>query len=112
MTFEPRTTARFETRQSDGYERWRTSYRGRDEYCYVHRLAAVAWGILDGLDDERHVHHRVLDEDLGDIQPKSPGVPWLNVEEAFEAVEPDLHGYHHRAQQLATDGGKSDTEER
>jgi len=43
-----RRTARFETRR-DGYERWRVWEDGRDRYVYVHRLAAVAWGLLDGL---------------------------------------------------------------
>ena len=48
--------ARFETRR-DGYERWRSWEDGSDRYVYVHRLAAVAWRILDGLGDPRDVHH-------------------------------------------------------
>lgn len=85
--------ARFETRAPDGYdnggyERWR-SYefvesegRRKDVYVSVHRLAAVAWGIIDGLDDERHVHHSISH-------------PFLNTEDNLVAVEPDEHGAHH-----------------
>jgi hypothetical protein len=45
---------------------------------YIHRLAAVAWGELDGLDDHRHVHH----ED---------SCPWHNAEGNLSAVEPERH---------------------
>lgn len=85
----------YETRPSDGYERWRTWDRGeqREVYIYVHRLAAVAWGVLDGLDDNRHVHHR-------------QAVPWYNAVENLEAVEPDHHGTVTVAQRRArADGG-------
>ena len=73
--------ARFETRR-DGYARWRSWEDGRDRYVYVHRLAAVAWGILDGLDDPRHVHH-------------VDGINWLNIEENLEARAPDRHADFH-----------------
>lgn len=73
--------ARFETRD-DGYERWRSFEDGRERYVYVHRLAAVAWGILDGLDDSRHVHHR-------------NGIEWCTTEENIEAVDPRPHGDFH-----------------
>jgi hypothetical protein len=72
---------RYETRPGDGYERIRyyDSTTRRERYVYVHRLAAVAWGILDGLDDGRHVHHEMV-------------VPWTNIESELTAVEPDRHG--------------------
>ena len=76
-----RQSARFETRP-DGYERWRSWEDGRDRYVYVHRLAAVAWGILDGLDDPRHVHHVVP-------------IRWYTTEDNIEAVDPPEHGSHH-----------------
>lgn len=71
---------RIETRRSDGYERVRAwdPEEQAERYCYIHRLAAVAWGILDGLDDPRHVHH-------------VEAVPWYNSESNLEAVEPDYH---------------------
>ena len=75
------TYARFETRE-DGYERWRSFEGGRERYVYVHRLAAVAWGILDGLDDDRHVHHRIP-------------IQWLTTEENLEARAPPDHGHFH-----------------
>jgi hypothetical protein len=72
---------RVETRRWDGYERVREwdPDEGREQYVYVHRLAAVAWGILDGLDDPRHVHHE-------------RAIPWYNAEDNLRAVEPDRHG--------------------
>lgn len=73
--------ARYEVRE-DGYERWRSYEDGRERYVYVHRLAAVAWGILDGLDDPRHVHH-------------VNGVKWFNTEDNLEARQPDRHADHH-----------------
>jgi hypothetical protein len=71
---------RYETRQYDGYERVREwdPQESRERYAYVHRLAAVAWGVLDGYDDPRHVHHRT-------------SVPWLNTESNLQAIEPDRH---------------------
>lgn len=76
-----RQTARFETRR-DGYERWRCWDATREQYVYVHRLAAVAWGVLDGLDDPRHVHH-------------VDGIEWLKVEDNLEARDPVRHGDYH-----------------
>ena len=78
--------ASFRTRR-DGYERWRSWEGDGERYVYVHRLAAVAWGILDGLDDDRHVHHR-------------QSVGWLNTEANLEARDPVRHAdYHlHRAE--------------
>lgn len=73
--------ARFETRE-DGYERWRSYEDGRERYVYVHRLAAVAWDILDGLDDPRHVHHQIP-------------IQWLTIEDNLEAVEPPPHADYH-----------------
>lgn len=73
--------ARYETRR-DGYERWRSFEDGRERYVYVHRLAAVAWDILDGLDDDRHVHYAL-------------GVEWATLEDEIEARDPVRHGDHH-----------------
>jgi len=73
--------ARYETR-SDGYERWRSFENGRERYVYVHRLAAVAWDVLDGLDDPRHVHH-------------VNGVEWCNTEDNLEARDPVSHADYH-----------------
>lgn len=90
-------TVPYETRRFDGYERWRVwdPEERRERYVYTHRLAAVAWDVLDGLDDERHVHHVTE-------------VPWLNTEENLEAVEPDEHGQVTRQQVRArADGGES-----
>lgn len=93
--FKPLPFARFEER-TDGYERWRSFEGGRERYVYVHRLAAVAWGILDGLDDPRHVHH-------------VNHVKWDNREENLEARLPDEHGRYHanaRHEQRATASGE------
>lgn len=83
---------RFETR-SDGYERLRVWDRveQRERYVYLHRLAAVAWGVLDGLGDDRHVHHEVPGPWLDELGAATLGVPWLTVEGGIEAVEPDEH---------------------
>jgi len=77
----PSGRVRFETR-SDGYERWRSWENGQDAYVYVHRLAAVAWGVLDDLGDDRHVHHK-------------HSIPWLTTEDNIEAREPPDHAQHH-----------------
>jgi hypothetical protein len=71
---------RYETRPSDGYERVREWDRveQREVYVYVHRLAAVAWDVLDDLDDPRHVHHE-------------RSVPWFNAESNLRAEWPDDH---------------------
>ena len=62
-----------------------TPHDGRERPVYLHRLAAVAWGVLDGLDDPRHVHHSEW------------SIPWLNVEENLAAEEPDDHALYHLA---------------
>jgi hypothetical protein len=61
---------------------------GPERPVYIHRLAAVAWGELDGLDDPRHVHH---------VTP----VPWLNTEANLRAEEPDRHARITHTQQRA-----------
>ena len=48
-------------------------------FVAVHRLAAVAWGRLDGLDDPREIHH--ADE--------SPG---HNADTNLVALSPEAHG--------------------
>lgn len=69
---------------------------------YIHRLTAVAWDVIDGLDDPRHVHHEV-------------SVPWFNTEENLSAELPDDHARYHildeddeidRGDGLITDGGR------
>jgi len=60
-----------------------TPHAGRERPVYLHRLAAVAWGILDGLDDARHVHHC------------EHSVPLLNVEDNLAAEKPEDHYAHH-----------------
>lgn len=50
--------------------------------AYIHRLAALAWGVLEDVDDSRHVHHQT-------------SVPWLNTEDNLEAVEPREHADYH-----------------
>lgn len=48
-------------------------------FVAVHRLAAYAWDVLDGLDDDREVHHR-------------DRAPDHNAEANFEALPPEEHG--------------------
>ena len=57
-------------------------HEGVERPVYLHRLAAVAWGILDSLADDEHVHHEIL-------------IPWYNVEENLTAVQPDDHRDYH-----------------
>lgn len=69
---------RVESRPGDGRERIRVYHDGRERYVYTYRLAAVAWGLLDGLDDPRIMHHK-------------NGVPWDDREGNLEAVPPGDH---------------------
>lgn len=103
---------RFETKPPDqynggGYERVRSwevvpghSTEGpKDVYASIHRLCALAWGVLSDFDDDRDVHHHTPDEHVVDLradQERPEGdVPWLNVEWALEARErPDHCKYH------------------
>lgn len=48
---------RIRTRPSDGRTRIRVYHDGRERYVYIYRLAAVAWDLLDGLGDDRIIHH-------------------------------------------------------
>lgn len=52
---------------------------GPRRYVAVHRLAAVAWGVLDGLDDPREVHHVDV-------------VPAHTAEANLVALDADEHG--------------------
>lgn len=61
-----------------GYERWEHFHRGTRATVYVHRLAGVAWGVIDSIYDEQHVHHPIP-------------IPWLNTEWNLEGVPPDEH---------------------
>lgn len=77
-------TLRWITHGSKGYTMLRVGQESHDagvgpRFVSMHRLAAVAWGVLDGLDDEREVDHQ---------HP----VPWYNAETNFQAVHPDDHG--------------------
>lgn len=69
---------RFEYRPSDGRPRVRYWDGETEHYVYTYRLAAVAWGVLDGLGDDRHVDH--LD-----------CCPAHTAESNLQAVEPDNH---------------------
>jgi hypothetical protein len=65
----------------------------------LHRLAAVAWGVLDGLDDSQEVHHR-------------SGVQCETAEGVLEALSPEQHGSRsyaqaQREQRVRGDGGTS-----
>lgn len=70
------------TRTDKGHELLRITPEHHDgratRYVSVHRLAAVAWGLLDGMDDPREVHH--ITE-----------VGWLNAESNLEALPPQEH---------------------
>lgn len=64
----------------DGYEflvdgRFTTS---STESIAHHRVLAFAWGLIDDLDDPREVDH---------VRP----IPWLNVEDNLDPVDPDDH---------------------
>lgn len=48
-------------------------------YVAIHRLASLAWGLIDSLDDPREIHH--ID-----------GVPTHNAEQNLEALGSDEHG--------------------
>lgn len=63
-----------------GYEEFRRPGReGASDGLKHHRLLAYAWGIIDDLDDARHVDHRVE-------------VRWLNIERNLRAKHPTDHG--------------------
>lgn len=66
---------------------------GRRRYVSEHRLAAVAWGVLEGLDDPREVHHR------GELVEELTGVPCLTAEGGLEALEPEDHARLTREQE-------------
>lgn len=74
-------TAKFETRQYDGYERWRLWDAGKDAYFYVHRLTAIAEYGIDAVKG-MHVHHRNR-------------IPWDNRPENLELLPPDRHCIRH-----------------
>jgi hypothetical protein len=68
---------------------------GRERPVYLHRLAAVAWGVIDSLADPREVHHNVPAEWREERDPGRSGIPWLDMEEVLEAVDPAEHSRHH-----------------
>lgn len=80
---------RFEFRPSDRRPRIRYWDGSEERYVYTYRLAAVAWGILDGLDDPREVDHAELAH------------PMVTAEWNLEAVEPETHGRRTRARESA-----------
>ena len=79
-----------------GHEYVAENRRGsRERPVYVHRLAAVAWGILDGLDDEREVHHEVPEAWRSVDDTEDAGIPWLQAEACLSAHEPAEHARRH-----------------
>jgi len=44
----------------EGYRYLSVGHPSDEDHAIVseHRLAAVAWGLLEGLDDDREIHHR------------------------------------------------------
>lgn len=79
-----------------GYEYVSEDAPGRGERpVYVHRLAAVAWGLLDGLGDGDHVHHTVPETWLDDVDTRDAGIPWLTTEDTLSAEPPADHARHH-----------------
>lgn len=69
--------------------------REGERTVYLHRLAAVAWGVLDGLDDDRHVHHEVPEEWTDDHDREDVGIPWLTTEDVLVAETPTEHSEIH-----------------
>jgi hypothetical protein len=92
-----RANARVRYRMTGGGHAYVTDtdpHSATERPVYIHRLAAVAWGVLDGLDDPRHVHHD-LSEWAGADAPETAGVPWLTAETVLEAELPTDHARHH-----------------
>lgn len=92
-----RANARVRYRMTGGGHAYVTDtdpHSATERPVYIHRLAAVAWGVLDGLDDPRHVHHD-LTEWVGDDAPETAGVPWLTAESVLTAERPDHHARMH-----------------
>jgi hypothetical protein len=82
----------------DGQDTERDGPRGGRRYVSLHRLAAVAWGTLEGLDDHRHLHHH-------------SGVTCETAEGVLSALPPEQHGEHsaaqaQREQRVRGDGGE------
>lgn len=88
-------TANFETRQSDGYERWRSwNRKDGDVYCYVHQLVAIAYGADPYAifsDGRYHVHHR-------------NGVHFDNRPRNIEFVDESTHARTHNKRRASADG--------
>jgi hypothetical protein len=104
--------------------RWRTTGGGHswvsdrpDRHAtpvYLHRLTAVAWGILrdsdpddpvaedrltDALADPRDVHHEVPDSWIGADEPTPSGsIPWLDTEATLSAETRTDHSRRHLTQ--------------
>lgn len=72
---------RLETRPGDGRERIRHYVDVGDEvYCYVHRLAVLAWRDVTPSElQDLEVHHQ-------------SGIPWLNIDDDLELQEAEQHG--------------------
>lgn len=81
----------------DGHEYWaeENSHTGTERPVYVHRLAAVAWGILDHIWEPEEIHHTLPEEWLDDRDTRYAGIPWLTAEWAIEAADPTDHALHH-----------------
>lgn len=65
-----------------GHEIWKDSTGQQagwyEENVAVHRLAALAWGIIESWDEDCHIHH-------------INGIPWDTREENLEALPPADH---------------------
>lgn len=73
---------------SDGYRYIRVGpARDPEGVIAEHRAAAFAWGLIDGLDSEREIHH-------------SDGIKCLTSEEQLEALEREDHIETHVEQAL------------
>jgi hypothetical protein len=75
-------TVRF-TSSGDGYRQYSDGRIGEATgYAYEHRLVALAWGLIDSLDDPREIHH--LD-----------GSTDINIESNLLAVDEEDHANYH-----------------
>lgn len=93
-----------------------------EEPVYIHRLAAVAWGVIDSLSDPWDIHHEIpeewlLPEEIEAIergQDGTLGVPWVTIEDGLDDREPESHRYGHirpspsPSERVAADGGEVD----
>jgi hypothetical protein len=83
--------AKYETRESDGYERWRSwNSESGDRYCYVHQLLAISYGadprvVFSG--GEAHVHHK-------------NSIRWDNRPGNIEVINESVHAILHNKRRV------------